>query len=149
MNKRADALAETGIEFAKQEITNKEKSKKAVYMYVAVLFLIVILFTLLSYFIQQRNNSQLYTLNEKNATAQQNIENLQEMNLQLNTENDALQAKLSGLEAEIDDLERQLGVITQQWQDEVQLVRETDAVKYNELLAKYNELIEKNEFKGN
>lgn len=76
MNKRAEATARM-IRVEKQGRSQKEKSKKSVYIYIAALFIVVLLFILLSYFIQQRNNSALQSLNEDKATAQQNIQDLQ------------------------------------------------------------------------
>lgn len=76
MNKRAEATARM-IRVEKQGRSQKEKSKKSVYIYIAALFIVVLLFILLSYFIQQRNNSALQSLNADKATAQQNIQDLQ------------------------------------------------------------------------
>ncbi len=147
MTKRAEALAATGLDSEKQDAFLKTNSKKSVYIYVAALFLIVLLFILLSYFIQQRNNSQVQSLNEKNITAQQNIENLQEKNLQLQQEIDAYHMTINELEAQILELEDQIKDIRQQWQNDVRDVKANDAAQYDELLAKYNELLEKYEVK--
>lgn len=147
MNKKAEALAATGLETKKQENMQKAKSKKSVYIYIGALFIIVLLLILLSYFIQS-NNSELHSLNEKNATAQQNIENLQTMNLQLRADNDAFITKISDLEEQVGELQSQVNDIMQQWRDDVKNIREIDATQYKELLTKYNEIIEKYEVKG-
>lgn len=114
----------------------KEKSRKAVYIYIATLFGVVLIFILLSYFVQLRNNSEISTLYEKNATAQQNIENLQSTNLQLQTDNDSYKEKISELQDQINDLKLQ-------WESDVQTIMEQDKAKYNELLSKYNALAKK------
>ncbi len=147
MNKRADALTDAGIDAEKQANIKIATSKKSVYIYIAVLFLIVLFFILLSYFIQQRNNSALHTLNEQNATAQQNIQNLQTTNLDLRAENDTLRVLISELEAKAGDLEDQLNEVRLEWKNDVENVKTNDAAQYNELLAQYNELIDNYEVK--
>lgn len=149
MNKRADAITDTRIENKKLENMKKTKSQKSVYIYIAALFIIVVLFILLSYFMQQRNNSTLSTLSEQNATAQQNIENLQTTNQQLQAENDIYEAKLTDLQTQIGQLEDQLEGVRLAWQNDMQNIKKNDLAKYNELFAKYSELIEKYEVKGN
>lgn len=148
MNKRSDALAETGSENKQKEHISRAQSKRSVYIYIGVLFVIVLLFILLSYFIEQRNNSELSTLNEKNATAQQNIENLQTLNLQLQAENETYKSQVSALEEQIDALEERIKKIQEEWRHDVANIRNSDAEQYNELLAKYNELAEKYGVKG-
>lgn len=144
MNKRADACSQSLPEppsgSGKQEKSKKEKSKKAVYIYIATLFAVVLFFILLSYFIQLRNNSEISALYEKNATAQQNIENLQNKNFQMQTDNDSYKEKISELQGQIEQ-------IKQQWQTDVQAVTEQDKEKYSELLTKYNALAKKYGFK--
>lgn len=120
----------------KQGNARKERSRKAVYIYIATLFGVVLIFILLSYFVQLRNNSEISTLYEKNATAQQNIENLQSTNLQLQTDNDSYKEKISDLQNQINDLKLQ-------WESDVQTITEQDKAKYNELLSKYNALAKK------
>lgn len=149
MKRRAEALTEPDIEKEKQDNIKIAKSRKSVYIYVAVLFLIVLLFILLSYLMQQRNNSELYTLNEKNATAQQNIENLQTTNIQLQDENGVYEARIKELEAKISSLEEKVHDTERLWQSDVQNVKNSDAALYNELQEKYNELVNKYEVKGN
>lgn len=149
MNKKADDTTATVTDTAELENSRKANSRKSVYIYIATLFLIVLLFILLSYFIQQRNNSALHTLNEKNATAQQNIVNLQTMNLQLQSENEAYKEQITELEAQISGLEEKVEDTKALWQNDVQNVIKNDAAKYNELLTAYNELIKKYEVKGN
>ncbi|SHH79001.1 hypothetical protein SAMN02745823_01040 [Sporobacter termitidis DSM 10068] len=152
MVKRSDGLAEALSEMppepAAQDKARTEKSKKSVYVYIAALFLVVVLFTLLSYFMQQRNNSEISSLNEKNASAQLNIENLQSTNLQLKSESDTDKKQISDLQSQVDDLEKQIEDIKQQWQNDVQSVKDADQAAYNDLQAKYNELVEKSGSKG-
>ncbi|MEL4107115.1 hypothetical protein AAFA46_09790 [Oscillospiraceae bacterium WX1] len=113
MNKRAEGMSEAQaadpVKPEKHETNRKEKSKRSVIIYIATLFIVVFLFILLSYFVQQRNNSQISTLSERNATAQHNIENLQQENLQLKSDNTAFQERIANLEAQVADLQNQLG----------------------------------------
>ncbi|UOO37682.1 hypothetical protein IZU99_10705 [Oscillospiraceae bacterium CM] len=113
MNKRAEGMPEAQaagpVKPEKPGTNRKEKSKRSVIIYIATLFIVVFLFILLSYFVQQRNNSQISTLSERNATAQQNIENLQQENLQLKSDNTAFQERIANLEAQVADLQNQLG----------------------------------------
>jgi peptidoglycan hydrolase CwlO-like protein len=144
MNKRADGIADTPGFISKEDSrTSKANSKKAVFIYGATLLAVVLFFILLSYFIQQRNNSQITTLLEKNATAQQNLENLQNANLQLQTQNDKYTVTIEDLENKIAALELQIDGVRQTWAEDVKNVEDTYKAQYNELLIKYNELVEK------
>lgn len=91
MNRRADAASQSEKKVSdgnvKQRSDKKEKSKKAVYIYIATLFGVVLIFILLSYFIQLRNNSEASSKYEKNATAMQKT--LQYENIQLQTNNNS------------------------------------------------------------
>lgn len=149
MRKRAEALTDPDIEKEKQDNIKREKSKKSVYIYIAALFLIVLLFILLSYLMQQRNNSELHTLNEKNATAQLNIDNLQTTNMQLQEENGLYEAKVEDLEEQVGSLEKEIEDTKLLWQNEIQNVKKSDAALYNELMEKYTELMKKYEVKEN
>lgn len=149
MSKRADIIEDTGIDTTKLENIRKLKSQKSVFIYIAALFVIVLLFIILSYFMQQRNNSALHTLNEQNATAQQNIENLQSTNIHLQTENEIYQTKILDLEAQISKLEDQLEDVRVAWLKDVQSIKKNDLAKYNTLFKQYRELIEKYEVEGN
>ena len=123
----------------------KEKSKKSVYIYIATLFIVALLFTLLSYFVQQRNNTEINSLSRINATAQQNLENLLSDNLKLRSENDTDKKQISELKKKIDELEKQIGDIRQQWQDEVRNVITNDRMAYDALLQRYAALADNNE----
>jgi TolA-binding protein len=146
MLKRADGLEEAlnnpAPETVKPEKSGTDKTRKSVYIYIATLFLVVLLFTLLSYFIQQRNNSELSSLNESYATAQQNIENLQDTNLQLKSENDTDKAQITQLQSQLDDMKKQLSDLQQQWQTDVQNVKNSDQAAYTTLQEQYNALME-------
>lgn len=135
--------AEEMTDTEKADIIKKAKSKKSVYIYITTLFLIVFFFILLSYFMQQRNNSELHTLNEQNATAQQNIENLQTTNQVLQKENDTYKIQVSELTDKVESLEVQAASDKNQLIADFEIAKNNDIVKYSELLAKYNELIEK------
>lgn len=140
MNKKADSPSKPQTKKPdgddKQGHAKKEKSKKAVYIYIATLFGVVLISILLSYFVQLRNNSEISSLYEKNATAQQNIENLQNANLQLQKDNDSYKEMVAALSDQINEMKQQL-------QSDVQAVTEQDKAKYNELVSKYNALAKK------
>ena len=149
MDKRADTLTDSVNDSEKQKNIKRLKSKRSVYIYIATLFVIVVLFILLSYFMQQRNNSELHTLNEKNATAQLNIENLQTAKLEIQAENDANKTKIAELEKQVSSLEDEIKQVRIDWQNDVQNTKNNDTLQYNELLAQYNELTQKYAAKGN
>ena len=153
MEKRADGLAQfvapsqaaapsDETEQKADRADKSSKSRRSVYIYIATLFLVVLLFTTLSYFIQQRNSSEIDSLHEKNATAQQNIENLQTVNLQLKEESKSDRALISELRAQLEELEKQITEIRQQWQEEVQSIKQNEQEAYDALLEKYNALME-------
>lgn len=119
-----------------QDKSRREKSRKSVYIYVATLFLVVFLFMLLSYFMQQRNNSEISWLNEKNATAQQKIENLQNTVIRLQAENAAYERQVADLQERISELDGQITEIRRAWQADVQSVLEAGRAAYNDLLEK-------------
>lgn len=120
-----------------------DKLRKSVYIYIATLFLIVMLFTVLSYFVQQRNNTEISSLNEKNASAQQNIENLQTTNQQLLKESTEDKKAITQLQDQVKTLKEQLTSAELKLKTDVQTITDKDQVAYNELLAKYNELLQK------
>jgi uncharacterized protein HemX len=158
MIKRADGLSElpNAAQFAAaaaltgtptddgeavQEISRldrKEKSKKSVYIYVATLFIVVLLFTLLSYFVQQRNNSEISTLTQKNATAQLNIENLQSDNQLLQKESSTDRKQIADLQSQVTQLEKKLSDMQEQSKN----TEKSDQQAYSLLLEKYNTLLE-------
>lgn len=107
MKKRADEQSENSQQNCREPV-NKAKTKKAVYIYITTLFLVVILFMTLSYFIQQRNNTEISALNEKNVSSEQRIVNLQEMNLALKNENGDYQKKIEELEQQIGSLQSEI-----------------------------------------
>lgn len=71
MSKRGNMHSGTKLKSVQQEAIDKTRLKKSVYIYIAVLFGFVLLFILLSFFVQQRNNAVPHFLNEKTITAQQ------------------------------------------------------------------------------
>lgn len=124
MKRRADGYTEpatTGLapEMPPENLKSKKvKSQKSVYIYISTLFFVVMLFIFLSYMVQQRNNTALSALHEKNVTAQEHIENLQSANLQLESENDALitesetnKKKIAELESKLEALKREVDTI--------------------------------------
>jgi uncharacterized protein YlxW (UPF0749 family) len=156
MKRRADGMSDAFIateqepdkaEAAISSQVKKAKSKRAVMVYIATLFAVVLFFIMLSYFVQVRNNSELSALHEKNVTAMQNIENLQDENLSLKKEKEELEARLKALESRIDTVAAENANIRRQWQQEVAAVKETDADAYNALLEQYNKMAKKYGFK--
>lgn len=147
MNKRADEQQKTSSDAAGDESAHKTKSRKSVYIYVATLFLVAFLFMLLSYFVQERNDSEMSTLHEKNVTAQEKIENLQDENIQLLSDNEAYQQQAADFNEQVEALESQVADIRQQWLADVQKIVDSERERYNELLDQYNELLVQNENK--
>ncbi len=145
MNRRAEGLPVSEKTDSKTE--QKASSRKAVFIYVATLFIVVIFFIVLSYLNSSRNNTQIHTLHEKNVTAQQNIDELNAENMLLQEENDAYKAKLDELEQKINSMNSELKQTRKNWQADVQDVINSDQEKYNALLKQYNELIENNDIK--
>jgi uncharacterized protein YlxW (UPF0749 family) len=111
MNRRADGLSVQRQETVVREGGGRERSRKSVYLYVSALFLIVMAFILLSYMIQQRSNTEISALHEKNTTAQQHIENLQEENIRLREENDVYKVKIAELESRINALTNEVDAL--------------------------------------
>jgi predicted PurR-regulated permease PerM len=114
MKKRADDLSDTESISNIQDKGLKARSKKSVIIYMTTLFMAVVLFILLSYFIQQRNNTEINALNEMNTTAEQNIENLQDSNVQLQSENESYKQKIAELESQVTALESELSTMKQE-----------------------------------
>jgi peptidoglycan hydrolase CwlO-like protein len=111
----SDLAPETPPESSKSK---KIKSQKSVYIYISTLFFVVMLFIFLSYMVQQRNDTALSALHEKNVTAQEHIENLQSANLQLESENDALMTesetnkqKIAALESKLEALKSEVDIL--------------------------------------
>lgn len=146
MNRRAEGLSEVNAD-ADGQVEQKAASKKSVYIYIATLFFVVIFFIVLSYLINDRNNSQIHTLNEKNVTAQQHVENLQSDNLQLHSENDAYEMKITEIEQQLAALKIELRETRKNWRDDVQAVLTYDREQYNALLSQYNVLKENYDIK--
>lgn len=149
MNRRSDGVSVTHNDTGTPDSSKKARSRRSVYIYVATLFIVVLGFILLSYFMQQRNNTEINALNEKNLTAEQHLENLQDTNIDLQSENDSLKTQITDLEQQITDLENELKDVRKNWLNDVQDIMNTDKTKYNELLDKYNALIKKYGIKVN
>jgi cell division protein FtsB len=146
MHRRTEGLAQD--EKACQTSEKKASSKKSVIIYIATLFIVVLVFIVLSYLNSNRSSFQISTLHQKNATALQNIEDLQSENLLLKGEKAAFEEKLAELEQKAWELESQLRETRVSWRDDVQDILTSDSEKYNELLDKYNELLKNDDSKG-
>lgn len=107
MKKRSDEQPESCLPIQREPV-NKAKTKKAVYVYITTLFLVVIMFMTLSYFIQQRNNTEISVLNEKNVSSEQRIVNLQETNKSLMDDNENKKKKIDELEQKITSLQNEI-----------------------------------------
>ena len=147
MIKRAEGASSAPADFedAERELSRadkREKSKRSVYIYIATLFIIVLLFTLLSYFVQNRNNSEISTLTQKNATAQLNIENLQSENLRLREDSVNEKKQLATLAEQVAVLEKQLTALQQKLKDELSALTTQDKQKFDVLQGQYNALLE-------
>ncbi len=147
MNKRAESLTETNKESESQIHEHKIATKRSVIIYIATLFLVVIFFIVLSYLINNRNNSQIHTLHEKNITAQQSIEDLQNENLELKSEKSLNEEKIEELEQKVSELESDLRETRVNWRNDVQEVLDNSQEQYNELMEQYNALLENNDIK--
>ncbi|NCB52483.1 MAG: hypothetical protein EOM54_11495 [Clostridia bacterium] len=113
----------------------RDGQKYSVFMYITVMFSVVVCLILLSYFIQQRNNSEtIESLTQQHAefssTALEKIENLQNTNI-------ALIEKADKYESRISDLEEEERVLRQQLTDSA-ASRATLQSDYDTLQLKYN-----------
>ena len=120
----------------------KDNIRKSVYIYIATLFIVVLMFTLLSYFVQLRNNTEISSLTQRNATSQLDVENLQSENLRLQEENSADKKQLAALQAQVAELNKQLADLQQKSQDALQNIETQDKKTYDALQGKYNALQE-------
>jgi peptidoglycan hydrolase CwlO-like protein len=112
--KDADAAPHTSA--APDEAARRLKSRRGVIVYVVTLFLVAMLFTILSYFVQARHTREVTELTEKNVSAMAESANLQEENESLRRDIDGLLAEreelrdsLKSAEEKISRLERELG----------------------------------------
>ncbi len=83
------------------------------YLYLSALFVLVLMFMLLSYFTSQRNTTEINSLHEKNTAAQQRIENLQTNNMQLQDENKTYKDKINELEGQVSALQQEIDALKQ------------------------------------
>lgn len=99
---------------AEKSAEAKKKTEKSVTIYIAILFAVVILLLFLSYFIQERRNSDTISdLTEQHSAfstqALQNIEELQNKNLTLAEELEAANKQIEDLQEELEKAETELG----------------------------------------
>ncbi len=139
MKKRSEAVpivAEDPVEETRQE----HGSGRSLTIYAVLLVIVVVLCIVLSYFIQNRNNRVIDTLNEQNISAQQKIENLQRTNVTLTEENGSLKTENQQLRDRVSELETEVQDVHAQWDADVAGVREAYEEKYNELWKLYKAL---------
>lgn len=109
LHKRGDGNAVETAPLEDSKPKSRKKSQQSVIVYVTLLFTFACLLVLLSYFMQQRKNEDAMSdLTEQHtqftAQAQQNIENLQNMNIDLQTQLEEAQEKIQELESKVDEL---------------------------------------------
>ncbi|MDR0904930.1 MAG: hypothetical protein LBN00_01935 [Oscillospiraceae bacterium] len=80
----------------------RKSSKRAVIVYSAILFAVVLFFIGLSYFIDRRGDHTIDALHVENSSAMERIEALQTENVDLRAENEDLKQRLDALELELD-----------------------------------------------
>lgn len=132
MKRRADAEIETDAQ-KKSEHPASEKPKYSITAYLTVFVIAVLLMITLSYFVQQRNHSEtISVLNEQFSTAQKKIEELQNANMDLQTENEGYAAIIEDVNQQIVELETKVADLMEQ-----EAVYVSD---YNELLTQYQML---------
>jgi predicted nuclease with TOPRIM domain len=129
----------------KEENLESDKPKKySLKAYIIIMFTVMILLILLSYFIQQRNSETIDSLNQQHSefsiSALENIERLQTENEQLKKTVDEQTDELSDKNDEIDKLEGELADVRQEWSDDVKSVEDTMKADYNGLKLKYDSL---------
>jgi len=117
----------------------RKKSENAVLVYVIVLFSVVLALIILSYFIQQRRNSDaISSLNQQHTEftnqANQNIEDLQNKNQELTKQLAESEAKLAESEKKTDELQTELDNAKKDWAADVKTVTDTLKTDYNKEL---------------
>ena len=138
MTRRSEQAVDTDGKAADARDNVAPPGRKAVIKYIIILIAVVLFFVVLSYFIQQRNHTEL---NQLYQTAQENIKGLQDENLRL-TDQAAADAKtISDLQQQIKDLQTQLNDLqTSSQESQTALTDSKD--KYDELLTRYNDLLD-------
>lgn len=139
------SVAADGGEKERQETGRTDKKdniRRSVYIYIATLFIVVLMFTLLSYFVQQRYNTGISSLTQRNATSQLNIERLQDENLRLREDNGNDKKQLTELQEQVAALNKQLADLQQKSKDALQNLETQDKKTYDALQGKYNTLQE-------
>lgn len=132
MKRRADAGIETDAQKKSEHLT-ADKPKYSITAYLTVFVIAVLLMITLSYFVQQRNHSEtISALNEQFSTAQKKIEELQNANMDLQTENEEYAATIEDVNQQIETLETKVAELMEQ-----EAIYVSD---YNELLTQYQML---------
>ncbi|MDR2420728.1 MAG: hypothetical protein LBD49_01305 [Oscillospiraceae bacterium] len=118
---------------AGNEAERRDGSRRAVALYAAILFAVVIFFIALSYFIGERDGDSKAALSAENVTAARRIEALTEENLALRKENAALEERLRELSAELERTKLD-------WAADTKRIEDQYKADYSELLQKYEEI---------
>lgn len=116
----------------------QSRSRRAVIMYTIALFAVVIVFILLSYFIDKRNDTAVAALHEQNSSALQKIE-------ALGDEAERLRGETAEKDALIAELEEELRQARLDWAEDTKRIEDRYKADYNELLQELNELLSQTE----
>lgn len=139
MKRRAEGARDADIiepaHAAPDEAARRQKSRRAVIIYIVTLFAVAILFTVLSYFVQTRHDREVSELTQKHVTAMA-------QSSELLRENEALKQERDALEEERDSLKERLRTA----EDEKIMLEQAAQLKEEEfarLVEQYNELARK------
>ncbi len=142
LEKRADAEMSGETKENKSEETPKSRDRygRSVIAYIAVLFSVVIMLILLSYFMQQRNSATINSITQQHkefsAQALENIENLQNKNQELLLKEQQNEETIESLNARIAELEEDISAAA----EELETEKEAAEGKYKGLEDKYRAL---------
>ena len=119
-----------------QSPESMKKRQTAVFVYMALLFLVALGLVVLSYFVQQsRNRDQISDITEQHSEfssqALRNIEELQKTNLALKDELEDKTLAIQELEDEVEDLNEEIVKLREQWAEDVKTVEGTLKTDYN------------------
>ena len=135
MKRRAEGARDADIiepaHAAPDEAARRQKSRRAVIIYIVTLFAVAILFTVLSYFVQTRHDREVSELTQKHVTAMAQSSELLRENEALKQERDSLKERLRTAEDEKTKLEQAAQLKEEEF---ARLVEQ-----YNELARKYGQ----------
>ncbi|HHT16558.1 MAG TPA: hypothetical protein GXZ77_02400 [Papillibacter sp.] len=115
------------------------KSRRSVITYVVTLFLVAMLFTILSYFVQARHSREVTELTQKSVSAMAKSADLQKENESLRKDVDDLITERNDLVKELDQLKEKLQATEAEKNALAQATQEMEQ-ELARLVEKYNEL---------